>query len=615
MNRGSFDPYYHWLGIPLRDQPPHLYRLLGIELFETDPEIVRSAADRRLTYIRKYQLGQHSELSQQLLDLIVEARECLLDPATRRPCDELLEAQLGKRRAASRHNRSHDQRREERSTPTGVAGASGSMGEAGDPPFDPYYKWLGIAPWKQPHHHYQLLGLERFESDPQIIRVAAEQQLAYVSKYRTGRYADYAARLLEELREAQACLLSPAMKAGYDEGLRESLRPPRPVAAVPGAAAPGIAAPGLSAPGHSTPGLSAPAASFALPLFPAAPPRPRWRLGKWLAAHRQAIGVGALTTFVSVAVALVVLLSRPDPNFDVAEDEPGSSFSPAAVRPRSPAPVDSAPLVTAAEPPPSLPSAEPVINAGNAAVAPGPSRVHALRPAVTEPEPAVNAAVEPPPADKSATAAAPEQEKLPGAASAPVGEKGGNVKAEPATRPEGTPPVQDVAVARSLKPGAPVNLLQQIDLKRDMIAGKWKFDHGVLVSPPKSFHARVQLQAAVPAEYTLEAVVERSRGTNRAAIQTLAFGLVIGDSQTLVTIDATGATGFQFQEGKPSVITCTVRSDEVQVLFDGRRIVHWTRFSEQLTLPSLWAVPDKSALFIGTDSGYRIRSLTLRPLE
>jgi len=32
----DFDPYYKWLGILPKDQPPHNYRLLGIELFEED---------------------------------------------------------------------------------------------------------------------------------------------------------------------------------------------------------------------------------------------------------------------------------------------------------------------------------------------------------------------------------------------------------------------------------------------------------------------------------------------------------------------------------------------------------------------------------------------------
>ena len=44
----SFDPYLKWFGIPLRDQPIHHYRLLAIELFEADAEVIENAADQRM---------------------------------------------------------------------------------------------------------------------------------------------------------------------------------------------------------------------------------------------------------------------------------------------------------------------------------------------------------------------------------------------------------------------------------------------------------------------------------------------------------------------------------------------------------------------------------------
>src|SRR5687768_18381170 len=40
-----FDPYHKWLAIPPEEQPPHHYRLLGIKLFESDPDVIESAAD------------------------------------------------------------------------------------------------------------------------------------------------------------------------------------------------------------------------------------------------------------------------------------------------------------------------------------------------------------------------------------------------------------------------------------------------------------------------------------------------------------------------------------------------------------------------------------------
>ena len=37
----NFDAYYHWLGIPPKDQPPNHYRMLGIELFEDNRDVIR----------------------------------------------------------------------------------------------------------------------------------------------------------------------------------------------------------------------------------------------------------------------------------------------------------------------------------------------------------------------------------------------------------------------------------------------------------------------------------------------------------------------------------------------------------------------------------------------
>ena len=39
----SFDPYLNWLGIPPHEQPPNCYRLLGLVLFESNPEVIRQA--------------------------------------------------------------------------------------------------------------------------------------------------------------------------------------------------------------------------------------------------------------------------------------------------------------------------------------------------------------------------------------------------------------------------------------------------------------------------------------------------------------------------------------------------------------------------------------------
>ena len=79
----EFDPYHRWLGISPKDQPPNYYRLLSVDLFEDDPEVIRDAADRQMAHVRTYQLGECSELSQRILNELGAARACLLDKAAK----------------------------------------------------------------------------------------------------------------------------------------------------------------------------------------------------------------------------------------------------------------------------------------------------------------------------------------------------------------------------------------------------------------------------------------------------------------------------------------------------------------------------------------------------
>ena len=76
----AFDPYHKWLGIPSKDQPPNHYRLLAINLFESDLDVIASAADQRMGHVRTFQAGKHSAQSQKILNEISAARICLLSP-------------------------------------------------------------------------------------------------------------------------------------------------------------------------------------------------------------------------------------------------------------------------------------------------------------------------------------------------------------------------------------------------------------------------------------------------------------------------------------------------------------------------------------------------------
>ena len=86
----SFDPYHRWLGIPPKDQPPNHYRLLGVELFGSDLDVIATAADRQATYVKAHQTGEHADESQRILNELAAARVCLLDPDRKARYDDAL---------------------------------------------------------------------------------------------------------------------------------------------------------------------------------------------------------------------------------------------------------------------------------------------------------------------------------------------------------------------------------------------------------------------------------------------------------------------------------------------------------------------------------------------
>ena len=93
----SFDAYLNWLGIPPHEQPPNFYRLLGLVLFESNPEVIQQAADRQSLHVGSFQAGPQGEMCQQLMNEIAMARFCLLDPQQKAAYDGQLYGSLAQR--------------------------------------------------------------------------------------------------------------------------------------------------------------------------------------------------------------------------------------------------------------------------------------------------------------------------------------------------------------------------------------------------------------------------------------------------------------------------------------------------------------------------------------
>ena len=89
-NEPDFDPLYQWLGIPPVEQPPTLYRLLGLSLFESNPDVIEQGADRQMAHVRTHQGGTHSKVSQMLLNQLASAKLTLLNPTEKAAYDQRL---------------------------------------------------------------------------------------------------------------------------------------------------------------------------------------------------------------------------------------------------------------------------------------------------------------------------------------------------------------------------------------------------------------------------------------------------------------------------------------------------------------------------------------------
>ena len=88
----EFDGYHKWLGIPPEEQPPTLYRLLGLQQFESDVDVIDSAADRQMAHLRTFQTGPQQALATQLLNQVASARISLCNPERKAHYDAVLKS-------------------------------------------------------------------------------------------------------------------------------------------------------------------------------------------------------------------------------------------------------------------------------------------------------------------------------------------------------------------------------------------------------------------------------------------------------------------------------------------------------------------------------------------
>ncbi|MFT5522344.1 MAG: hypothetical protein ACI9G1_003571 [Pirellulaceae bacterium] len=94
MSLDQFDPYRDWLGIQPHEHPVNHYRILGVARFESNIDLISSAADERMAMIRKFQTGPRGPHTQRILNELSTARGCLSNPQEKANYDAQLNAAI-----------------------------------------------------------------------------------------------------------------------------------------------------------------------------------------------------------------------------------------------------------------------------------------------------------------------------------------------------------------------------------------------------------------------------------------------------------------------------------------------------------------------------------------
>lgn len=187
---------------------------------------------------------------------------------------------------------------------------------------DPYHLWLGIPPDEQPAHHYRLLGIRLFEGDADVIENAADQRMAHLRNFQSGKHSGVCAKILNEVAAAKVCLLDPRKKTAYDRQLGTQLAAIPPTLVPPNAPGVSMPPPLPPAPGPAVPHAQpVPGPIQPVPFPGAAPGADSTRMGPYggntaptpagVSVHRHATPrhrSGAAFWAASAIVGLLVVL-------------------------------------------------------------------------------------------------------------------------------------------------------------------------------------------------------------------------------------------------------------------------------------------------------------------
>ncbi len=600
----DFDPYYKWLGIPPKDQPPNHYRLLAIELFESDADVIESAADQRMAHARTFQTGQNSAISQRILNELSAAKLCLLNPQKKAEYDRQLREKLN-------------------SAPTGQApmpttGRVAMPLPLPVPPAGPFSENEPPAFIVPPSATKAPSVLAKRPSKPTLWQQPAVLAavgislcvaiviLALVIRSPGGGSKPAAPSVAAESPGAKptATVSDKNKLTNSSNSLGKNTAQPSPVAA----------------PSVKPVDLAADASRAELTISEAV----------WSAGDKSLDVTDGVRRLVENNRLMMIVWSDL---FGAPENAlQGAKTLRLAYRLRGKpykaeyfdsyfVYLDGRALAppTAAD---GFELLEARFGAGNTFVDVLPQ----LQPHVRDGRLCVAT-------DQFAAATAAEL--------ASSGIHSGAFKVLWVRYRNATGDHFNYAwnsqlltiESRLPQPAGPnVDLLKLIDVKRDVVYGKWAAQGDHLLAPAE-VAARIQIPFEVPSDYALTVVVESD-----GEIRDVSAGLVVGGRQVLATVDGAVATAglslvdgawqmedknptkswrrvYMLEQGRPNTLTYVVRPTSVRVLRDGAEIIRWSGDPRTFSLPKSWEVPDPRRLYLQSYSRpLRITKVELTPL-
>ena len=470
--------------------------------------------------------------------------------------------------------------------------------------FDPYHKWLGIPPSEQPPNHYRLLAVDLFESDPDVIEIAADKHMTYLQSCGNGPQMALSQRLLNEIAAARLCLLNPGKKTAYDAQLKPLLSA-RQIPLLDSQTPPAVSSPSSAKEAvaksndSSTRQLvgSVADAEVLSPVLTQSPRtkkptkrpltkgknRPQKDQKKLLLIGGAVLGVlillaGLVLRLKTTDGTLIVTVNELDANVEVLSEDGKVEISRKGETRLLTIKVDSG--------------------------------KHRLK------------------VEKDGFQFFTKDFEM---------ILGGKTEIAAILEPlEKKSFVAEVKKPLTAAPTAPVDLLALIDPVRDSVTGGWSLLDGTLVAPQSS-NARLQVPYNLPDEYTVTLVIERKSGTKG-----FHTGLVVAGYRALVSLDVSNdkdgrGYGIQRLDGmtwnqnetsrlqQPSVlpldqkqtVVFTVRHDQITVVCNDSTLIDWKGDPERLALDALdqERIPNPKQLFIGeSECVFHISKMELRPL-